>query len=180
MTKAEALSTLGNVLQNYIYGLSLSHFSDEAADALAGVVARFPGPQGDSLRVNVNDLGQALKDANQRQVIADEFDASLKRMLVREAYEVVIWYGEESNQLSVIQATQWYQFARIIRHAVSHKQAGIITQWPDRLTKKGISAVHWRGRTLDKSMVGHAIPLTHGEAVQLFQDMYKHIRDNLT
>lgn len=178
VNKAGALGALNNVLQNYIYGLGLSHFSGEVAGHLERVVAKFPDHQGHILRVNANDLGAALRDPERRGEIAGEFEAALIRMVVREAYEVAVWYAEETKQS--LKSASWYWFARITRNAVSHKQAGIMTRWPGELAKQAIFNVTWRGLRLDSSMVGNPIPLGHGGAAQLFHDIFVSVRDSLS
>lgn len=175
MVKNEALATLNNVLQNYLFGLAASHFAEQIATPLQAVVLKVGAPAG-TFQVNVNDLGRALKSPGQQRAIREEFEAALMRMLVGEAFEVALWYGEESTQKGLITAAPWYQFARLVRNAVSHKQAGILNMWPPDLRGR---VVEWRGKMLDASMVGKPVDLSHPEALQLFQDISDYVGDKL-
>ena len=80
-----------------------------------------------------------------------------------------------TNQYSVYKAEPWFQFARIIRNVVSHKDGGILRTWPRDLTKTGVTQVSWQNRTLDVSMVGQEIAFTHHEALWLFQDQLEFV-----
>lgn len=180
MTKDDVMGAFNGVLNNYIYGIASPRLLPaEEWDEMEFIPATFEGPQGELLHVEMGDMVRALRVPDQRQAIADEFEAALKRMLVREAFEVVLWYGEETGQHNLVRTAPWFQFARILRNTVSHKQAGVMREWPDDLTNKGTTQVTWGTRKLDASMVGKPVELTHHEAILLFKEMVEYVRDKL-
>lgn len=167
MTKAEALATLDNVLQNWVVGMATAHFSQQVAPTLERFRMKVVGPAGE-LHINANDVGRALLSEATGAQIIEEYKAALRRMIVREAHEVALWYGSRTNQKSAVTSAWWFPFSRIVRNAVSHKQVGIMNMWPKDLAGQQVT---WRGRTLDASMVGQPIDLTDGEILLLFHDI---------
>jgi hypothetical protein len=111
--------------------------------------------------------------------VTEEFENCLKRASVREGHEVILLYCEETNQFQLYKSQTWFQFARIIRNVVSHKQAGVLREWPNDLLKKGITQVTWRSRVLDASMVGTDVEFTIQEALQLLNDQIEFVRNTL-
>jgi hypothetical protein len=73
----------------------------------------------------------------------------------------------------------WFQFARIIRNVVSHKNGGILRAWPPDLSKAGTTSVAWRSRALELSNVGKPVEFTHNEALQLFADQMEFAHSKL-
>lgn len=137
---------------------------------LSNAQATFQGPDGSLLQVDLTPLVANLSNPTDRKMLVEEYENGLKRALLREGHEVILAYCEATNQFSLYKAQPWFQFARIIRNVVSHKEGGILRTWPPDLTRAGITAVAWRTRTLDTSMVGKPIEFTHHEALQLFTD----------
>ena len=180
MNKDGAMGAFNSILNNYIYGMVCSRLADvEEWDAMEHVPATFEGPQGELLHVELGDMVRALRVSDQRKAVVDEHEAALKRMLVREAHEAGLWYSEETRQDALLKAAPWFQYARILRNTVSHKQAGIMREWPRDLKDKGSTQVTWRARTLNASMVGQPVELTHHEAILLFKDMVEYVRDKM-
>jgi hypothetical protein len=79
-------------------------------------------------------------------------------------------YCEQSQQFAVYKAEPWFQFARILRNVISHKEGGTLREWPQDLLKKGITSVTWRKRTLDTTMIGHRVVFYPPEALELIND----------
>jgi hypothetical protein len=171
VTKPELLGALNNVLNNFVFGLVLTRIVPESAfGGLSGRLATFKSPAGDLLHVNLDAIAKNMSNAGDRKLLIEEFENNLKRALASEGHEVIIGYCEETNQFSAYKAEPWFQFARIIRNVVSHKDGGVLRNWPPDLTKAGVSKVSWRTRTLEASMVGQSVSFTHHEALLLFQD----------
>src|SRR3989338_1622765 len=172
MTKENLVGALNNVLNNYIFGMVLTRIVP--ADALEKTVnkkATFQGPAGELLHVDLTPLTAIYSNPSDKKILSEEFEKSLKRSLLGEAHEIICWYCEETKQHLLYESQPWYQFARIIRNSVSHKQGGTLHPWPSTLSKKGITQVCWRTRSLDISLVGKEILFTHQEALQLFSDI---------
>ena len=180
MTKTELIGALNNILNNNVYGLLLTRLvSDDKWKSLKPTVATFKGPQGDLLQIEIAPLCQSLSDPVNKKIVIEEFENGLKRAAVREGHEVILLYCEETNQFQLYKSQSWFQFARIIRNIVSHKQAGVLRQWPNDLTNKGTNQVTWRGRTLDTTMVGSEADFTIQEALQLLIDQIEFVRSTL-
>ncbi|MHB8089391.1 MAG: hypothetical protein ACYDH2_14205, partial [Anaerolineaceae bacterium] len=121
-----------------------------------------------------------LGNKQNRAIAIGELEKSLKRALVREGHELILLYCEESGQVAKYKMAPWFQFARIIRNIVSHKQGSILREWPKDLIKQGVVTVSWRSRTLSTSMIERVISFTHQEALQLFADQFEFAQNQLS
>lgn len=170
-TKQELMGALHNILNNFVFGMVLSRIVPAAAwQKIVDEQATFQGPDGSLLYVDLAPLVANLSNPTDRKILVEEYENGLKRALLSEGHEVILAYCGATNQFSLYKAQPWFQFARIIRNVVSHKDGGILRKWPPDLTRVGVTTVAWRTRALDTSMVGKPIEFTHHEALQLFKD----------
>jgi len=114
-----------------------------------------------------------------KKAVTEEFENCLKRTTVREGHELILLYCEQTNEFHVYKAQPWFQFARIIRNVVSHKDAGVLREWPSDLRHAGISSVSWHHHVLAESMVGSAIAFTLYDALNLLKDQIDFARTKL-
>lgn len=169
VTKEDMLGALNNILNNFVFGMVASRIvPQEAWSNVSSQAAIFQGPTGDLLTVRLEPLYKNLASPSDRKILIEEFENGLKRSLMREGHEAILWYTKETGQLDKYRNVAWFQFARIMRNIVSHKQGGILWKWPN--AGKGVTQVSWRNRTLDTGMVGKSVYFTHQEALQLFVD----------
>lgn len=177
--KKELMGALNNILNNFVLGMVLSRIVPAAEwQKLVNERATFKGPGGSLLHVDLAPLVANLSNQTDRKILVEEYENGLKRALLSEGHEVILAYCEATNQFSLYKTQPWFQFARIIRNVVSHKDGGILRTWPQDLTKAGVATVAWRTRTLDASMVGKPIEFTHHEALQLFKDQMDFAQSN--
>ena len=173
MTQSQLLAALKNVLNNFVFGMVLTRMCPEPSFAgLSGKTATFQGPEGDLVHIKLDAIADNMSRPTDRKLLIEEFENNLKRALVSEGHELILGYCEETNQFAIYKAEPWFQFARIIRNVVSHKDGGALRNWPPELTKAVVTEVSWRRRTLEMRSVGQEIPFTHHEALQLFQDQF--------
>ena len=181
MKRQELLSALTNTWQNFVIGLLLTQFMpEEKWISLSQGGIRFDGPNGPWFHAPPNWSAGALGDRQNRVKAISELEKSLKRALSREGHELILLYCQETHQVEKYKVVPWFQFARIIRNVVSHKQGGILREWPDDLRKKGITRASWRNRTLEITMVGLEIPFSPQEALQLFADQFDFAQHQLS
>lgn len=181
MTKNELVGALHNVLNNFIFGMASSRLvPQETWQKVSTERATFQGLQGELLQVDLEPLSRNMANPSDRKILVEEFENGLKRAMMREGHELILWYCEDTNQFHLYKSEPWFQFGRIIRNIVSHKQGGILRKWPKDLKDKGITQVSWRNRTLDITMEGKDIDFTHHEALQLFKDQLDFVQSKLT
>lgn len=89
-------------------------------------------------------------------------------------------YCEETKQFPVYKAEPWFQFARILRNVVSHKQGGILREWPKDLLRARITSVTWRARTFDTNMVGTALYFYLPDGMELLRDQIDFVVSKLS
>lgn len=128
------------------------------------------------IKIALGPLSQRLTDPALRERFLRNYENTLLRALLRESHELILLYCEDTNQFSIYKDEPWFQFARIMRNVVSHKQGGLLTKWPEDLRKKGTCTARWRNRTLDTTMIGSGISFYHNEALQLLNDQIEFVK----
>lgn len=76
-----------------------------------------------------------------------EFRNSVLRNCLKEMFELVKAYADETNQSDVVTRADWYQFLRIVRNSLSHDM--VLRFRPGDLKRLPVS---WSGLTIDQSM----------------------------
>ena len=106
------------------------------------------------IQIQLAPLSKRVLDRTLRVGFTRNYENSLLRAMARESYELILLYCHETKQFQVYKAEPWFQFARILRNVVSHKEGGTLREWPKDLLANGITAVVWRNRTFDTRMLG--------------------------
>jgi hypothetical protein len=180
MILTELNAGLENVLNNVVFGLLLTRLvAPEAWASVDPPIATFRGSKGDLLRLDVGPMCSQMANTEYKRALTEEYENCLKRATVREGHELLLLYCEETHQFDIYKSQPWFQFARIIRNVVSHKDAGVLREWPRDLKKSGVSQVTWRHYVLDESMVGSAITFTLYDALLLLKDKIEFARTKL-
>lgn len=182
MTKQELLGYLDNMLTAFVAShISLgvaSMLPDEHWPVVESVVFH-NAPVGHPNRRSRDFPVDALRKASPEEW--ENLKQSVGRLhvraMLREAHELVTEYVEQTNQEAAYKAESWYDFARIIRHSVSHGSAAYLARWPPDLIKAGITSVKWRHITLTQAMASTkttpGAPLLIGavDALDLYSDI---------
>ena len=180
MNLTELNAALENVLNNIVFGLLLPRLVKPDAWANTGPpVATFKGSTGDLLRLDIGPMCHRMVIDEYKNAITDEFENCLKRATVREGHELLCLYCEETKQFNLYKSQPWFQFARIIRNVVSHKDAGRLREWPSDLKKARILQVSWRHYTLLENMLGNDVAFTLYDALLLLKDQIEFARTKL-
>jgi len=175
MTKNELISQLENAKNTYILGLAaISLFSnekvypilDESHAKFGTYTVEFK--QVKNLLTKPTDLGIAVK----------EFLTSQIRALIKESFELIKNYCDQTNQISKFKAKPWYQFARMIRNCLSHNFKFEFRDYDKRLLP-----VSWKGKTIDVSMDGSHLELKffgYVESWETFMEYQTFVNNELT
>lgn len=172
MDKNQLLLKLNAVQHNLLIGLATGmEWVPKNWKDICNITFDFTGDDGASkAKISLKGLHDTLMNESTRETTRINFMACLKRATLREAHELILLYCEESNQFEEYKSQPWFQFARIIRNVISHKDCGVLREWPSDLSKKGITSVVWRGNELRKDMVGQTIDFKVREALHLLDD----------
>lgn len=81
---------------------------------------------------------------------ATEFSKMLLRNITNDSFETLKEYCEETNQSPRMQGQAWYDFARLVRNALTHNQHWLLCRPHDKV----ILPLTWRGKTIETSMDG--------------------------
>ena len=176
MIKNEALDLMQALRQTAVFGLVLRESCDPSltATAIRGTAFGFVNGGTAKIALHLNVLADTLEDASLRPILMNNLGLVLKRLLVRDSYEIVNTYAEGTGQRE--QFRQWgpYNFVRVLRNTLSHTDGGTLHKWPPKLT-----SAHWRDRTLLPGDLGKALTLQPGEYVELQDDLYRFLHDEL-
>jgi hypothetical protein len=116
-----------------------------------------------------------------RNLIAAKKNASflLALSLVRFAFEATIQYARERERMALLKKEAWFYYARIVRNVTSHGIHTVLQRWDDELTKKCVTTVTWRHRTLTSGDVGRVITFNEYDAWTLHKDVLDCVRNRL-
>jgi hypothetical protein len=182
LTKDELLNGLNNVLNTFLYGFVCPKLvTAEMWREVSSKTAVFASHDGE-VQVQLGPLTRQAFDVNYilREGFERNYENSLLRILLREAHELILWYCEETHQFSIYKAEPWFQFARVLRNVISHKESGTLREWPKDLTAKGITAVTWRTRTIDTTMLNHRLVFYPPEGLELVNDQVAFVTAKLS
>ena len=175
MLKQELLSQLENAKNNYILGLaSLSLFAEaETYPILEKSHCTF-GPYS----ISFCQVANLLKIPNDRDIATKEFMKMLLRALIKETFELIKNYCDDSKQVSMFTFQPFYQFARMIRNCLSHNFRFEFNKYD-----KTLLPVNWKGRNITATMDRSYLELTffgYVETWELFAEMLAFVKDILT
>ncbi len=178
MTKEELLNGLNKILNNFLYGFMCSKLvTPEAWREASRAAVLFKGHENE-IQVHLSPLsGRVL---NPTLGFTRNYENSLLRAMIRESHELVLLYCHETNQFQIYKAEPWFQFARILRNVVSHKEGGTLREWPKDLLGKGVTNVAWRGRRFDTTMLGTTLHFYPPEGLELLKDQINFVTSKLS
>ena len=144
MTKKELISQVENAKNNYILGLAaISLFSNKKVyPILEESHAKFG-----TYTVEFKQIKNLLMKTENQDIAIKEFLTSQIRALIKESFELIKNYCNETNQVSTFKAEPWYQFARMIRNCLSHNFRFEFNKYDNSLLP-----VSWKNRTIDSTM----------------------------
>jgi hypothetical protein len=178
MTKAEALELVQAHRMTALFGLVLRESCNPSltASVIRGKIFGFEHQGTVVARLGLDRLAQALEDVRERRILLDNLSLLLKHTLVRDSFEVVKTYAEDSGQDQLFKAWPPYHFARFIRNALSHRDGGVLHRW----SPPTLAIATWRHRSLTPADVGTPLTLEPAEYIQLQEDLYEFLRDQLS
>ena len=96
----------------------------------------------------LNDLKKFKEKDISFEMLIDNCHRSFSRLFLREVFEVVKLYCENTRQKKIFYNWEYCNFFRVQRNCISHGLGGYLSKWPDDLYKKKILTVSWKNLTL--------------------------------
>ncbi len=127
--------------------------------------------------ITFDQVTNLLRNDNDRSIAIKEFLNMLLRSLIKESFELIKEYCEESAQSRLFKTEPWFQFARIIRNCLSHNFKFEFNAYDRRLLP-----VTWKARTITLQMDGQHLELGffgYVEAWELFQEFQEFVDNSL-
>jgi hypothetical protein len=175
-SKEDLNNSIRHLINNFLIGIITNKLmSDEMWLKIKDEKPQFSSGTGDSIYANIDELSLLMLDIERKHIAVEEFEKSLKRSLLRECHEIILLYCENTRQLQKYKSTTWFQFARILRNSISHKEGGRLRNWPQDLKKKNITEVKWRNYHLNETLIGHDIQFTHYDTLLLTIDQMEFV-----
>ncbi len=174
MTRKVLVSQLENAKNNYILGLAaISLFSNEKVyPILEESHAKFG-----TYTLEFKQVKNLLMKPTDRGLAIKEFLTSQIRALIKESFELIKNYCNETKQASTFKAEPWYQFARMIRNCLSHNFKFEFNKYD-----KSVLPVSWNCRTIDSTMDGKHLKLNffgYVETWELFTEYQNFVANRL-
>ena len=177
-TKDESLNGLNIVLNNFLYGIVCPKLVPPERWKEASSKTAVFGDVEIQLGPLVNRAFEA--DFTACDGFKRNYENSLLRTMMREAHELILLYCEETQQFPIYKAEPWFQFARVLRNVMSHKEGGTLREWPKYLLKNGTASVTWRSKTFDTTMLGHRLVFYPPEGLELMKDQIEFVTAKLS
>lgn len=174
MNKEQLKNQLMHTRNNYIIGLAaLSIFnSGHGQPLLQNHAAAF----GD-YTVTFDQLADLLKNGNDKTISLGEFNKMLMRTTLKESFEHIKDYCQDTNQYPLLKKQNWYEFARLIRNFLSHNCRFIFNKYDrERLPIK------WKSLEITEELHGKSLEVsTFGniETWELFQEFETFVENEL-
>jgi hypothetical protein len=174
LSKAELLSQLTNAKNNYILGMAaISLFSSPATLPILEQSHAAFGPYS----IQFGQVAGLLRISKDREIAIKEFLTSQIRSLIKESFELLKNYTEETKQEAALQAEPWYQFARMIRNCLSHNfRFGF-----NAYDKKKLPQT-WKAKTIAVSMDDQPLELAffgYTETWEMFREFEEFAKQRL-
>ena len=120
-------------------------------------------------------IDYVFEDHELLKLATGQFRNAVLRNCVKETYEQVMLYGDQTNQTEVIKAAPWYRFLRIVRNCFSHDM--ILRFRSFDLNQLPVS---WSGLRIDASMNNLHLPmhgfLTRTQTIELLHAVTDYLR----
>ena len=174
ISKKELISQLENAKNNYILGLAaISLFSNEKALSIFEESHAAFG----QYTVQFKQVKNLLSSPSDRDIAIKEFLTSQIRALIKESFELIKDYCDDTNQSSSFKTEPWYQFARMIRNCLSHNFRFEFNKYD-----KTLLPVSWKNRTIESSMHGQHLKLNffgYVETWELFSEYQNFVENRI-
>jgi hypothetical protein len=181
MTKIEALELINGVRISFLWGMFINKAAEKEVEALRGAMCgkAFGFEIDDKIAhaLDLSFLANVLGNAEDRRVIIGNLGVMLRNDLVRMSHEIACMYTEDTGQFDLYRAQPWFQFARVLRNVVSHKDGALLRKWPPDL--KQVHSVTWRTRSIFQADVGKHVYLQPAEYVHLHEDIAEFLRTSV-
>ena len=168
MTREELANQLEHTKNNYIMGLAAySMLESERSYPLLRAHELTFG----KYTIEFEQLIKLLQNENDRAIALNEFAKMLMRTLLKESFEHIKDYCQETDQYAVFKSEHWYEFGRLIRNFLSHNcifefnkydRERLPVTWKDRTI-----TIEMNKQTLDRDFFWH---VQTWELFQEFQD----------
>ncbi len=174
MKKKELISQIKNAKNNYVFGLAaISLLSNEKVyPILEESNAKFG-----NYTVEFKHVKNLLMKPADRGIAIKEFLNSQIRVLIKESFELIKNYCNETKHESTFKSEPWYQFARMIRNCLSHNFKFEFNKYD-----KSLLPVSWKNRTIDATMDGEHLELKffgYVETWELFSEYQDFVENRL-
>jgi hypothetical protein len=174
MNKENLVNQLTHTKNNYIMGLAaFSLFNSRQAEPLLkSHLAAF----GEYV-VKFDQVAELLQNEKDRPIALNEFLKMLMRSLIKESFEQIKDYCENTEQYAAFKAEPWYEFARLIRNFLSHNCIFEFNKYDrERLP------ITWKKLTLTEDLHGKSLDIasfSHVQTWELFLEFEDFVKNRL-
>lgn len=129
MNKESLLEILDDVWNIHLLGTagSILYLSEKGLELLKNTSLSTYGRTQD-----LQKLAESMKDKRQKGNAIVKFNHALRDHVLREPFNYVKEYCEESNQKPLLEMQKWYKFARILRNYLSHGKQFDLKRYPEK------------------------------------------------
>lgn len=178
LTKTEILDYFNREDKNYRLAILCTHWIRDTAPFTPSAISEAKSLSMTIAGQNIAflDLAAELEDSDRREIISSRFLLNHLHSLIRLPFELLNDYCEDFDKAAKqsalkdkLKSMPWYQYARLVRNAVSHNFRFIFNKGD-----KSKLPVTWNAITIDESYEGKVIThetLWHRRGYELFMEM---------
>jgi hypothetical protein len=144
MTKADLLAQLENAKNNLVLGLAGAYLLQ---DPTARAALKTGTVSLGAYNFSLDQVSELMAVETDRDIALKEFILAQFRALIKESFELLLAYAEETQQNVQLKAAANYQFWRMVRNSLSHD-----AHWRFRPHDLARLPISWNGATLTTSM----------------------------
>jgi hypothetical protein len=100
--------------------------------------------------IKLYQISTMLRKPLEREAMLFEFIKMSVRMLIKETFEFMVEYTNRTSQTEKLKEQNWYNFAKILRNALSHNMR---IEFKYKSYEK-LLPVSFNGKIIDKNMAG--------------------------
>ena len=178
--KNNLMSVLTNLktiyLENYLAGYTIFKTNPSALpDTLTIENEHYPE---DTQILDVREIKPILVNPSGRQSLRNELSKTILRTFIRDIFEVVKTYAENTTQNEdICKESSLFNFTRLLRNSLAHS-----FRFNFKYEKKELFPVKWRDKEITLEMNGKIIDfsiINFATVITLFDDLYQFVKDKL-
>ncbi|MCE7748950.1 MAG: hypothetical protein GPJ51_11170 [Candidatus Heimdallarchaeota archaeon] len=179
MNKEYVLGLLRTTLNNYVVGCLAGYFvtHTEPNNLIETLEMRNQKAPEFAVMLDLKPMREMLNNSEKRSILLSEQMKSILRSFVKDMFEIVKLYANETNQFNKVKKANWYSFVRVIRNCLAHDFRLRFNDYD-----KKTLPVKWQDKEITLTMKDQPLKvqiLNEAIALELFKEIFTFVETEL-